>query len=207
MRIYITSDTHNSLEFPEFKDDGTFKAIFHCGDFTNYGYMTRDSKDYIVFNKYAGIETPIYFVPGNHDIGVRNKNIFTPHNRGENVLNRLIQLGDYSIYGFSLSPCYKRPELYSQWDNMVVDEEIEKNYYLNAPYADIIISHCPPKNCLMDMTPDGDSIGSQYLYEYILNHSPKYVFCGHVHYNSIKYYNLCGTNIYNIATNYLDLDV
>ena len=75
MRIYITSDTHNSLELPHFKDDGTFNAIFHCGDFTNFGYMTRDSKDYIVFNKYAGIETPIYFVPGNHDIGVRNKNM------------------------------------------------------------------------------------------------------------------------------------
>lgn len=208
MRIYITSDTHNSLELPGFKDDGTFDAIFHCGDFTNFGYMTKDSKDYIVFNKYAGIKTPIYFVPGNHDIGVRNKNMFTPHNKGKNVLNKLVQFTDnYMMYGFSLSPCYNKPDLYATWDNMVLDEEVEKNYYLNAPYADIIISHCPPKNCLMDITSEGISIGSIGLYEYILEKQPKYVFCGHVHQKEIKYYNLCGTNIYNVATNYLDLDI
>jgi Icc-related predicted phosphoesterase len=209
MRIYITSDTHNQLpsSWKGFKDDGTFDYIFHCGDITNYGYNTTDYKEYSVINKLSDLKTPIIYVPGNHDCGWRNRDIFSP-NKGKNVLNKLIQLEDYSVYGFSLSPCYYRPDLYIQWDNTVIDEEVERNYYLQAPKAEIILSHCPPKNCgSMDITSDGDSIGSQYLYEYILEHSPKYVFCGHVHKNSVQYYNLCGTNIYNVATNYLDINL
>lgn len=206
MRLYITSDTHNSLDFPGFKDDGTFDAIFHCGDITNYGNRTTDYKEYSVVNRVSQIKTPIIYVPGNHDCGWRNKHILSP-NKGTNILDRLIHLEDYSIYGFSLSPCYDRPDLYSQWDNMVLDEEIERNYYSKAPYADIILSHCPPKNCLMDITSDDRSIGSIGLYDYILEKQPKYVFCGHVHNNSLKYYNMCGTHIYNVATNYLDLEI
>ena len=209
MRVYITSDTHNLLpkDWKGFKDDGTFDYIFHCGDITNYGYNTTDYKEYSVINSISDLKTPIIYIPGNHDCGWRNKSIFSPNN-GKNILNKLIQLDDYSIYGFSLSPCYFMPELYIQWDNMVIDEKIERTYYLKAPYADIILSHCPPKNCgSMDITSDGRSIGSQYLYEYILEHSPKYVFCGHVHKNSVQYYNLCGTNIYNVATNYIDINL
>ena len=208
MRIYITSDTHNLLpsQWEGFIDDGTFDYIFHCGDITNYGYNTTDYKEYLVISHISNLKTPIIYVPGNHDCGWRNREIFSP-NRGKNVLNKLIQLEDYSIYGFSLSPCYDRPSLYSQWDNMVLNCDVEKNYYLLSPKSEIIISHCPPKNCLMDITPDGHSIGSIGLYEYILEHSPTYVFCGHVHQNNVKYYNLCGTNVYNVATNYLDLDL
>lgn len=207
--MYITADSHNlpPSDWKKFKDDGTFDYIFHCGDITNYGYNTTDFKEYSVINKISDLKTPIIYVPGNHDCGWRNREIFSP-NKGKNVLNKLIQLENYFLYGFSLSPSYNMPELYIQWDNMVIDKEVERNYYLKAPSAEIILSHCPPKNCgTMDITSDGDSIGSVGLYQYILEKKPKYVFCGHVHKNQVEYYNLDGTHIYNVATNYLDLEI
>lgn len=207
MRLYITSDTHNSIKLKGFKDAGQFNAIVHCGDITNYGIGRNLSseEDYRAINFYNSLKTKMYYVPGNHDCGFGNRDIIGGNST--NVLNKVVNIGGYSLYGFSLSPCYDMPELYTTWDNLVIDLDIERNYYLSAPYADIIISHCPPKYCGLDFNLEGVSIGSDGLYRYILKHQPKYVFCGHVHKNKVMKTYINNTLIYNVATNKLILDL
>lgn len=199
MRIYVTSDTHNSIKFPEFLDDGSFDAMFHCGDYTNKGFL-GSIDDLKKLNYLHSIKTKIIHIPGNHDLGVGYNNFF-----GINALDQIIEFGGHKILGLSLSPCYDMPFLYHINENVVMDREVEKNYYLSKPYADIILSHCPPANCgILDITRDGRSIGSKYLYEYILTNKPKYVFCGHRHTeDTLEYYlHESGTYIYNVATQY-----
>lgn len=125
---------------------------------------------------------------------------------GHNVHRQLHRLGEYTILGMSYSPAYNDPSLAEKWCN----KEKELAYYDSLPYADIIISHCPPSNCgELDTCPFSNekNLGSQGFYEYIIREQPKYVFCGHIHQKKVLKCQLRGSTIYNVATQELYIEI
>lgn len=203
MKIFVTSDTHNSGFGDKFKI-GKFDAIIHCGDITNLGVQ-----NFPIFNALQSyiklMGTPFYWIPGNHDLGLTQDN-FTGHC----LLERITMIKDKRVLGLSLSPCYNIPRLADYWDYMTADKKQEENYYKNAPECDILVSHCPPTGCdEMDTcevsgTPN---LGSEELRKYIERVQPELVLCGHIH-KSKPYERFIGkTRIINVATVSMEIEI
>lgn len=202
MKIYVTSDTHDN----DFNPPDDVDAVIHCGDFTNYGMRSSKTFHTLALMERIAHKYPFYWVPGNHDFGFDNLSPLYGHN----THRQLTVLNNHLILGMSYSPCYNMPELYDTWCNMVKDVDKETAYYESLPYADIIISHCPPKNIgLLDTCAYSGvgNLGSQGLYEYIIKYQPNFVFCGHIHQKEVLEAKIGQTKIYNVARQNLILEI
>lgn len=60
------------------------------------------------------------------------------------------------------------------------EDEYEKKLS-KFKYADVLVSHCPPKNTKLDKISVGIHIGSNSVRKWIELNQPKYCACGHVH--------------------------
>lgn len=194
-KIQLLSDTHSS----KFEIDPSVSFAIHAGDITNYGYKNHPIIDWdnsiLSFHKAT---KPIYWVPGNHDIGFKHNTTLT--SKSVNCLEKRVFFNTISIVGVSLSVCYNLPELVDYWDHMTNVEREEQKYYnlfLNE-YADIVVSHSPPTGLIGSEIGCGD-IGSKYLYEYIEEYQPKLVVCGHVHDPLTRETKIGKTTVINVA--------
>lgn len=175
-KIQLLSDTHSG----SFLINNSVDFAIHAGDITNHGL-----KEEIGFpwnnslKSFKASLKPIYWVPGNHDIGFKQDTIIEG---GINILEKTITHNNISIRGISLSVCYNAPYLVKHWDHMTATEIEEFKYFsvFMREYADIIVSHSPPTGEIGSELECGD-IGSSCLLEYIEEFQPKLVVCGHVH--------------------------
>lgn len=125
---------------------------------------------------------PIIIIQGNHDYWLPNifsdsKDIHILHNEGIEILN-------LKIWGSPNTP------IFLNWNHMMEDgiyglDNIFKN--MMPDDLDILLSHGPPygygdtcRNESIKFNKD-PHLGSKSLYEGILIHKPRYVFCGHIH--------------------------
>lgn len=203
MTILALSDIHDCFAWFDPKTMCAGKnidLIIIAGDITNTG-ETKHAKKWIEeLNKYAAV----FWIPGNHDLGVKRSDTFGD----TNILNEVIHFNEYSFLGLSMSPCYDMPHLAERWDHMTAREDIEKAYYeLYANQTvDIVLSHCPPYSELSEVA-DGVNIGSKYLLEYIKKYQPKIVICGHCHQMGGEEIMIGKTRVINVATKYQIIDV
>lgn len=218
MKILIMSDIHCSWQNFRVEDMPIADLVLMAGDITNYG--TRDPDQIIVARKLlkdlAFKYKTVYWIPGNHDIGVTRNTWDKAYEWGsiECILNNTRTFGKVingklekvSVHGVSLSPCYDLPRLESTWVNMTANLQYELSVYSHLPPVDILVSHCPPKYYLDDIA-NGRNIGSEGLATYITTHRPKIVVCGHIHEHGGKEENMGRTKIYNTAERWRVIDV
>lgn len=195
-RIQLLSDTHSK----KFSIDESVDFAIHAGDITNLG--KRQGKAGLDWDNsirsFEKSKRPIYWIPGNHDIGFRYN---TKIKGGINVLEKKVMHNNISIIGISMSVCYNAPYIAENWDHMTAVKSEESKYFsvFLKEYADIIVSHCPPSGDIGSEIQCGD-IGSECLLDYIERFQPKLVVCGHVHWPLIREVQIGKTKVINVAT-------
>jgi hypothetical protein len=182
MKIWFISDTHCQHEKLEVPD---VDMVIHCGDEAT----SRDPAWNAVeaekfFEWYRGL--PIrdkVFVPGNHSVafsrGMTSENTYKEG--GIRVLRDHGMLcGELSVYGSPWTPSWggcwaymrSRPKMHDVWQTL-------------PEYADIIVTHGPPKG-ILDITHDHDTghliqVGCRSLRKRIEQIKPKIHAFGHIH--------------------------
>jgi Icc-related predicted phosphoesterase len=184
MKIVFFSDTHgehNNVTIPECDI-----AIF-TGDLTRTGLrsQTTDFLDWFTEQDQAKYKV---MIAGNHDywfdINHRksaNYNI-TDGSQLDVIPNNITYLQDNSvtingikIWGSPITPWFWN------WAFNVTPEVLE-TYWDKIPMdTDIVITHGPPANTILDICKTGDRAGCPSLYKRLLEVKPKICAFGHIH--------------------------
>ena len=126
---------------------------------------------------------PIFWIPGNHDIGVK-PDTFGDIPNCVCLLETLKTFGGFRMFGVSMTPCYDSPYLAKMWDYMTADRNVEQAAFDFEP-VDIVVSHGPPYDCVDGgmklLNGERPRLGSPALRAYIERHAPRLVICGHIH--------------------------
>jgi Icc-related predicted phosphoesterase len=178
MKLYLCSDIHN--DFHKFIPNEPVDIILCAGDMTDWG--NKGEHAYIDAQKWLddlSLIADTYYIPGNHDIGLADRQLSWPHHK--NVLHQLVTVApDTLLHGVSLSMCYDKSKLALVWENMTANPSAEQAYYADLPYCDILLSHSPPTGPTGTCRRWGE-LGSSALRDWIERSQPKLVVCGHIH--------------------------
>lgn len=146
------------------------------------------------FGKFSMIEhnKPAFGVYGNHDDGCSYLEEFGIIN----VHNNVVDFNGLKVGGFQ--GCLR----YNSRDMQYTEEEA-KYFAENFPPVDILLLHAGPKGMLDDSS-DTVHTGSEFIRKYVLEKTPKLVFCGHQYSNEeievagIKLYRTYGARIIEV---------
>ena len=208
MKILALSDIHNAFEAfaPETLPDADLCII--AGDLTDFGQrehgrfarpelerlpatlgpnakgmLSREALRAKAWLERLTQRFPVFWIPGNHDIDIK-PDTFGAIPGCTCLLNSIQSFSGRSLYGVSMSPCFDAPYLASMWDYMTADPIVEEAAF-DFPPVDIVVSHCPPYECLDGGMPALDGarprLGSPALRRYIELNAPSLVLCGHIH--------------------------
>jgi Icc-related predicted phosphoesterase len=198
MRLVVTSDTHYPVK-PSLIPDGD--VFLHCGDLQTSGYPDEWARN----SKWLG-ELPHkikLLVPGNHDAHLAvypGPALQDMRKLGVHVVGLP---GNENFYTYDLPNGMKILGLpyvknLPRWSFNSTEEEIFA-VLQRMPKCDIVASHAPIAGFL-DMPDNGRHKlpGIHAYYNYLLTHSPKYWFHGHIHeqYGQAEFMD---TKIYNVA--------
>lgn len=221
MKILAIGDIHNDFKgqfnIHNMPDRGEVDVVCLVGDLTNQG--TKRPKEILEAQEYlwmlAGKYEDVMWIPGNHDIGVR-EDTFTGSARciyHKTVASRGSLMGrTYTVFGgVSCSPCYDGAVRVNYWDYMTDDPAKEKAVFASLEKCNVLISHSPPYghcDTVRDYVSTFEKhVGSQELVSYIQRHKPKLVICGHIHecFNQESW--IDQTRIVNVATTWKILEI
>ena len=187
---------HQQLNIPQ------ADIVIHSGDCSNSKNIYLNSNEVTQFLEwYAQLEIPIkILVAGNHDTSIE-KRLITPRQIEQHGIiyienqTKIIKLDNHTvrIWASPITPSFNqgwawnvaRHKLCQVWENI-------------DPYADIIVTHGPPKG-ILDLTHDQKNqltmVGCKSLTTKIKDIKPKLHLFGHVH-NSDKIHHNTGTYKY-----------
>jgi Icc-related predicted phosphoesterase len=205
------ADIHG--RFDAFEPEGMpdADAALVAGDMTNRGTTGLEiARCERWLAKLAARYAAVFWIPGNHDIGVGPAHFAGLADNLHCLLDRTIEWRGWRLHGVSLAPCYDMPSLADEWDYMTADPEREAAAF-DFERVDIVVSHGPPHGILDSagraMLRDGRGaiewrevrIGSRALAAYIARCRPHLVVCGHAHNNPVEPVLVGRTRVYNVA--------
>lgn len=120
-----------------------------------------------VLEQIADLGVPALFVPGNHDLPD-----LVDRGPARNVDRRFLDLCGLVVTGWGGAD--RKFGFPYEWP----EEEVPRA--LRRP-ADILLLHCPPHGCSLDVTSGGEHVGSRALRRLIARSKPRLVLCGHIH--------------------------
>lgn len=184
-KLVAISDTHGQQpEIPE------CDILVHCGDFSDmvdHGLAHQKAYFYDEFLPWLKSlpAKHIVTVAGNHDSWAHTLYLTdTEWKLREALPSHIHYLRDNSvtINGLVIYGTPWVPTLVN-WAFYLPANEAKVRYEMMPSGADIILSHGPPKGLCDSILEYGltDPLGSQHLRDRIIETSPKYVFCGHIH--------------------------
>ena len=140
MRILAVSDHVDPLLYDYWRPERWqgIDLIISCGD------LRGDYLSYLV----SRFDKPLYYVHGNHDVEYKQN----PPEGGEHIGQRLVKFGGLRILGIDGAPWYNgEPYQYREWQ-MYLRTRLLYPKILAAGGVDIIVTHTPPRFCLMANT-------------------------------------------------------
>jgi Icc-related predicted phosphoesterase len=221
VKILAMSDIHCQWDNFVVKDMPAADVVVMAGDITNWGLrQPSEMMNAVMFMEgLARKYKLVLWIPGNHEIAVPPHHFDKSCGYGDiaSLYHRTYAFydgedeADYLFQGVSCSPCYDMPGLAGAWDYMTANEGKEKAVYESLLPCDILVSHCPPLDCLDNagyvIGKGSVHIGSRCLREYIEKHQPKLVICGHVHEDGGKEARIGNTRVVNVAGTWQILEV
>jgi predicted phosphohydrolase len=177
-RLVLLSDTHDrhgQFDVPE------GDILLHAGDFTFQGR----GPELVRFNAWLDeldFDQKV-IIPGNHELTFEKAwslaEALVP--AADAILNgELYEYGDLKIWGEPRQPWFynwafnvKRPAMEQVWEKVPQD-------------IDVLLTHGPPLG-FGDLTPRGEHVGCSFQLDWIKQHQPKLVVCGHIHYGYGEY--------------------
>lgn len=206
MLILALSDIHANWRSYPVDDFPDADLVVIAGDLTEHGVAVpreiADAQNWL--EELAERYPKVLWIPGNHDRGIADDGRITS---GTNILNKTIHIPEgtgspLAIHGICLCPAYDLPSLVNKFVYTTIDCNEERLAY-TFESVDCVLSHCPPYG-ILDMwtsVPPGESprhIGARALTDYVRQHAPKLVICGHVHDNP-GYARSYDSHVYNVA--------
>lgn len=178
MRILNISDTHGKPSVIEASSEVARKnqpdIITLSGDITHRGAVYQIKE--MVTRLHVLSNIPVYFVSGNMDPASIQDSVFEEGTFY--VKDRALEVGRFKIIGLSGSPPTLFNTVYER-----SEEELREALERNKQDAEnaILLSHAPPYGTELDKTRAGSHAGSQAVLDFINEHQPLLVLCGHVH--------------------------
>ncbi|MBM4160103.1 MAG: YfcE family phosphodiesterase [Ignavibacteria bacterium] len=177
MRILAFTDIHGAYSkvIEILSREAPFDAIIIGGDLTTHG--TPDEAEQAVkgFNRF---DKPLLVVAGNMDpppVEERLGRLGVDINAKGRLLDNV---GFFGISGSPVTPMHTPYE--------ISEEEIKKR--ANAGWRDvepaawkIFVPHAPPRDTKLDKIFLGKHVGSSAVREFVEQHQPDVVVCGHIH--------------------------
>jgi Icc-related predicted phosphoesterase len=177
-RLVLMSDTHDrhgQFDVPE------GDILLHAGDFTFNGQQAELER----FNSWLGTLNFQHkvIIPGNHDLTFETDWKWATHHvpEADAILNgELYEVDGLKIWGEPRQPWFwdwafnvpRGPEMKKVWEKVPTD-------------IDVLLTHGPPLGAgdltLLRNNLPGSHVGCEAQREWIIEHQPKLVVCGHIH--------------------------
>lgn len=177
MKIIAFSDIHGSYKKVDeiLSKESGYDAIIIAGDLTTIGSSKEAASAIKLFQTH---NKPMFVVAGNMDLPELDEAFA---HFGVSINARGVVSGDVGLFGVSASQFTPMNTPYE-----ISEEEIMRR--ANAGWKDvggarrkIFVPHTPPRDTNVDKIMIGQHVGSTAVREFIEQHQPDIVVCGHIH--------------------------
>jgi Icc-related predicted phosphoesterase len=174
LKLIVAADMHGKRQAYEKTFQKTKEAqadaIIICGDLTHFGSVQQARE---LLSILTVSQMPVLYVPGNLD----PQELANAKIEGTACIHASCEsINGHSFVGVgALHPAFRTPEnKIMQWLEDGFDKCSQKQNL-------ILVSHVPPKNTKVDMAYIGGHAGSLCIRQFVSEHKPIAVFCGHIH--------------------------
>lgn len=199
MKVLPISDIHGKPQpfayIKEFFKKGDFDIITISGDIWE---GTSPNGKYKIDDLQKTFDVPIVMIQGNHDYW--STSTFDLYPNIHLLHNETVEIDGVKFFGTPYTTTFldwnwmmSEGELFKMWDSLIPEN------------LDVILSHGPPYGFCDNVNQSvyghnsESKLGSKALLAVLLNKSPKYVFCGHIHSGDRFKQMNNGTKIYNVS--------
>jgi hypothetical protein len=174
MRVICVSDVHGKLEGIKRLKEVEGDLVVISGDITNFGHKERAEEilsEFLKINKVLAVQGNCDYMDVNEALEEADVNL---HSQG-----RIIRgIGFFGVGGSSSTP-FNTPQEYSEEE---IWNFLEKGYtMITDANIKVLVSHSPPIDTKVDLTPGGVHAGSRKVREFVERYQPQLVVCGHIH--------------------------
>ncbi|MGW8256821.1 MAG: metallophosphoesterase family protein [Thermoguttaceae bacterium] len=176
MKILGITDVHNRSERLQhiLQDAETADLVLLGGDLTSFG-SPEDAERIVRIAQSRRV--PVLAVAGNCDSALIDRRLVE---LGVSVAARGLVFNDLGIHGLSAAPPW-RSDMYEFPENelaLLLQAGFEQ---IGNARQHLVLTHVPPRDGKIDRTHFLHHVGSSALREFIDQHQPTLVVCGHVH--------------------------
>lgn len=198
MKLVIISDTHNKHDQLTLPDGD---VLIHCGDATGRGSIAETGKFFQWLEKLPYKHK--IFIAGNHDFFFENKSeINEAIKQAFLVVNggsiHYLEDSGVTIDGINFWGSPWQPTFHDWAFNLDSESALAQKFDLIPKDTQVLITHGPPYG-ILDQCPDGRRVGSQALYQSVMEVKPEVHCFGHIH-HSAGMYLFNGTTFVNAAS-------
>jgi hypothetical protein len=189
MKVLFFSDIHGDLNALKkiIKKSGKAELVICAGDLSNMGENLQS-----LIDELSGIENKkVLIIPGNNETPEMILESIDDYKNIISINEEIYQDKNITFFGVgggTISPFNTVYEL---------SEDEFKRKLKNLKKIDCLISHCPPKNTLLDAVFGGLHVGSSEIFKWIMDNQPRICCCGHIHENAGKEEKLGSTLCFN----------
>ncbi|MBN2581184.1 MAG: metallophosphoesterase family protein [Pirellulales bacterium] len=176
IKLLCISDIHGNEKVLEviLRTAGKSDAVLLGGDLTHFG--CPDDAERIV-RLVQNFNPNVYAVAGNCDSKAIERRL---NELGVGIGGKGRLLGALGIHGLSGAPPWQ-PTMY-EFSEAELGRFLEAGAQaLNAAKLYVVLSHPPPRGCLLDRTFLWKHVGSTALRDFVAARQPELVVCGHIH--------------------------
>jgi Icc-related predicted phosphoesterase len=189
VKLLVFSDIHADFRAASnlVKRSADVDVVVGAGDYS----MPRQGLEEII-RALMKIEKPTALVSGNCENAEELKNACRAWTNAHVLQAEQVTLGGISFYGIGggipITP-------FGSWSYDFSENEAAQ-LLKNCPSGGVLISHSPPKG-ILDISSEGQSLGSTTVKETITAKKPLLVICGHIHASAGQIGRFGGTTIIN----------
>jgi len=176
MKILALTDIHGAYSIAEeIISAEPADVVLIGGDLTTVGTV-KEAEDAI--HRFQALCPRMYCIAGNMDLPAHDE-LFV--RLGVSVNARAVQVDDIAFFGVSAAPV---SPLHTPYE--ISEEEIARRIYLGwreigTVRTRIFLPHAPPYGTKLDIVHAGFHVGSTAVRDFIEDHTPDVVICGHIH--------------------------
>jgi len=176
MRIVCITDLHGDPASLDriLADAGPADVVLLGGDITNFG--TPNAAEFLV--RRAQQHCPhVWAVAGNCDSQAIDERLA---GLGVSLFGRGVMHQQAGLYGVSAMPPWTGT-MYELSEDEIGRALWSGRQQLAQPQWEIVLSHPPPRDTLLDRTRRGEHVGSRAVREFVEQVQPALLLCGHIH--------------------------
>lgn len=177
MRLGFVADIHHHFQVVDqiLESVGALDLLVIGGDLTNRGTPQEVCS---ALQRWQSRVPQLLAVTGNMDTHAIEQAI---SDLGLSLHGRGIRLGEIGFFGVSAGPFSPLNSPYELSEEEIAHQLDQGFRTVAEARVHVLVTHAPPWNTPLDYTWHGTHAGSRAVREFILQHHPQLVLCGHIH--------------------------